>query len=399
LGSAAADAQFGKGITNLLGLKGSKTGAAIGGTVGKEIGKALNFPGGEAIGAVLGSVVGGLFKKSPKGLVTINQAGTSYSGSGKLRSGLTSSGDGISASIANIAEQLGGSVGNFSTSIRQKKKSFYVGAQKFGTQEEAARAALLDAINQGAVQGITQGAQNLLRAGKDIDVQLGKALRFESVFTRLKAYTDPVGAALDGLDREFTGLKNVFAEAGASAADYASLTSLYEKERAIAIEQGNEKLTASLRSLREELLTGDSGLSLRNRLSNAESTYNPLKARVDAGDTAAYDKFAEAYKVVLDLKRQIGGSDQSYFDFLKEGIDTTGKVITGADNIASISAARAPILTPAQNAAPVVSALDQVIAAINAQGGAQNQNLGSVIDLLRQSNVGAYQFAPQYGFG
>src|SRR3546814_4436285 len=57
-----------------------------------------------------------------------------------------------------------------------------------------------------------RSTQRLLQQGKDIDSGLQKALDFESVFTRLKEYRDPVGAALDALDKEFTRLDKIFDE-------------------------------------------------------------------------------------------------------------------------------------------------------------------------------------------
>src|SRR3546814_4448527 len=77
----------------------------------------------------------------------------------------------------------------------------------------------MDLIKDGVILGLRASTQRLLQQGKDIDSVLQKALDFESVFTRLKEYRDPVGAALDALDKEFTRLDKIFDEAGASRSE------------------------------------------------------------------------------------------------------------------------------------------------------------------------------------
>lgn len=113
-----------------------------------------------------------------------------------------------------------------------------------------------DALLDGAVQGLRAGSQRLLQAGKDIDVALQKALDFQSVFDRLKQRDDPVGAALDTLDREFTRLKKIFAEAGATTEEYAELERLYGIERAEAVKEAAERMVASFDYGVRSLTTG-----------------------------------------------------------------------------------------------------------------------------------------------
>src|SRR3546814_9030086 len=51
-----------------LGIKQSKTGAAIGGAIGSFV----PIPGGAAIGGLIGGTIGGLFKKTKQGGATIS---------------------------------------------------------------------------------------------------------------------------------------------------------------------------------------------------------------------------------------------------------------------------------------------------------------------------------------
>lgn len=361
-----------------LGVKQSTTGAMIGGIAGSF----LPIPGGQIIGSVIGSVIGGLFKKTPKGSLTLSNSGSSYAGSGKLQSGLTGLGDSVSESLSNIAQQLGGSVGTFSSSIRQKGKKYYVNGQKFTDADEAARALLLQSIQQGAIQGIRAGAQKLLQAGKDIEVQLTKALKLQDVYDRLKAYDDPMGAALDAVDREFSQLRSIFIEAGESLVD---LERLYGKERAKAVEEVTAQMTATLKGLLNDLTVGDNGLSLRDRRAGALAAYNPLAADIAAGKAVDYDKYAAAAQQLLQIEREIYGSQPEYFSRLKEVTGATQKALGDQTNIAALTAGRDSIFAN-DNATGVTSAVTDMNANLatimQAQLGALNFNIAALPDQI-----------------
>ena len=389
LGIALKGAAIGEatsGILKSLGIKQSKTGAQIGGAIGSFI----PIPGGDIIGSIIGGTIGGLFKKTPKGYSLITgggEGGFNVTGNKSgVRNDLTTASGSVQQGLARLAEMLGGDVGNFrvsigeykgyyrvsgsgSTDVGSKKYPHYAGSDVLydGQDPEAAvRAAIADAIRDGAILGISQAQQRLIAANKDLEVGVQKALDFQSVFDRLKEYKDPVGAALDTLDKEFNRLKKIFAEAGASASDYADLEELYGIERAKAIKEASDKVTASLRSFYDNLTIGDSGRSLRDRLSAAQTAYDPLKARVLAGDKTAYDDFAKAAQDLLDIQRQFSGSQTPYFNLLDEITRITKERIDAEANIASIAQNRdSPFSsTGAQNDngytyAPVVDAIQQ----------------------------------------
>lgn len=426
LKNAAEGAFIGQTASSLIfGNKGSATGSAIGGALGKiageELGKVIGGtlgkfagPVGAIAGGLLGSVVGGLFKKTPKGYAVITGGGEGdFSVTGNksgVRNDLTTASGSVQQGLSRLAEMLGGDVGNFRVSIGEYKGwyrvsssgSSDVGSKKYpkragsdllydGQDAEAAvRAAIADAIRDGAILGISQAQQRLIAANKDLEVGVQKALDFQSVFDRLKEYKDPVGAALDTLDKEFNRLKKIFAEAGASAADYASLEELYGIERAKAIKEASDKMTASLRSLYDSLTIGDSGRSLRDRLSAAQTAYDPLKARVLAGDKTAYDDFAKAAQDLLDIQRQFSGSQTPYFNLLDEITRITKERIDAEANIASIAQNRdSPFsstgqATGANDNAAVVSAIGETngilrsIATMLAAGG-DRYNFGNFL--------------------
>ena len=270
LGGVLAKVISGMQIGNLVGgMVGSKTGGTIGGGLGGALGKKLltgtltkiapelaKFAGplGALAGGILGGVIGGLMKKTKTGSVTLSQiAGgamqrTLTGNSAQLKDIANNMANGLLKGLGNIAEQLGGELGgNVKVSLGMRKKDYVVdptgagrtkgsGVKNFGTDEAAAIAYVTQlAIQQGIVTGISAGAQTLIRASDDLNAQVQKALKFDQVFKDLVKETDPLRSSLDELSVEMEKLKVIFAEAGASAADYAKLEELYAIKQAKAV--------------------------------------------------------------------------------------------------------------------------------------------------------------------
>ncbi len=367
---------LGGGINGLAAIFGESSGV---GKALQSLGKAMpqigaimeaqsfigNLLGNDQIknGGVLNHVIGpfatALFGSVKRGFATIGagaDGNLSVIGSGgnsksRKQAGIGAAGATLDT-LAQIAEMLGGTydASRGSVSIGKSGDSWHVdttgrgklkksqGGLDFDQDYEAAvRAATMDLIKDGVLTGLRASTQRLIQQGKDLDAQLQRALDFESVFTRLKEYRDPVGAALDGLDKEFSRLKGIFAEAGASAAEYADLEALYGLERSKAIEEAASRITSSLQSLFDDLTIGENGRSLRDRMSAAQSAYDPLKARVLAGDKTAYDAYAEAAKSLLDIQRQFSGSQTPYFALLDEITQITKQRIDAEKNVVSIA--------------------------------------------------------------
>jgi uncharacterized protein YcbK (DUF882 family) len=344
VGGSAGDA-----VVDILGIgngsKASKTGGEVGKAVGAAIGTAVGGPVGAAIGSFIGTIqgtlLGSLFGKTPRASAVITSTSSPAKVTGTDRatqesvSGLST---GVQSSLNRIIEQFGGELGAFSVSIGQYKDYFRVsgsGSSQVGDKRfpnyaandtlydgqdanEAVRIAVLNAIQDGAVAGIREGSKRLLAASKDLDAGLSKALKFENAFKDLKKITDPVGAALDEVNLKFRQLRDVAIEAGASAEELAQIQQLYGEQRKDALKQVTDQLTGSLKSLLSDLTIGDSGLSIRSRLANAQAAYDPLRARVAAGDSSAYGEFSDAATTLLELQRQMFGSQDQYFALLDE---------------------------------------------------------------------------------
>lgn len=397
-------------IGKALGIRGSSTGAQIGGALGAATG----IPGGQIIGAILGNVVGGLLKSPKRGSATIGGVGGglgitgTVGNSAALRGTANTLAGSVLESIQNIARQLGATVDSSrgAVSIGQRKDSLRVdpsgrgatkignGAIDFGQDSEAAIAfAVQNLIQDGVITGLRASENRLLRAGKDINAALQDVLSFRSIFDRLKAIKDPIGFAIDEINREFTAYIDLFKRAGASAEEFAQLEELYGLERARAIEDATDRVIGSLRSLLQDLKIGDSGLSLRDRQANALGSFNSLAARVASGDASAFDEFSDVSRQLLDIERQLFGSTQSYFDRLAQITALTEQAIAGQTNVTSIGSNRPNLFDQAPQ-------IDRSIDIMNG-------NLGSKLDAINYNLIalnpasrtgGGFQSGPEYGF-
>jgi hypothetical protein len=338
---------FADSLVKLLGIKGSATGGAIGGAIGNAI-----LPGvGGFIGGALGSIVGGLFKKNPKAYVSLSTDAYGNTEAEKLRAAgkgkaerldsAFQSGNAVFDSLDQLASAFGtGLASNMNLGVIGSYKKQYrfdpdgdgpLAHQSFASAEEAVKAALVNAISKGVITGMRDSTKRLLTAGGDFNKALDKAVQFESVFTDLKSYTDPLGAAIDALDKKFAGLHTIFDEAGASTEEYSKLEQLYAFQRADAVKQATQQMAGTLQSFLDSLrYTGDTGLSLRTRESNARSAFNPLAAQIMGGQRVDQDAFAETAQSYLDIARQIYGSTQQYFDLLSQVTNLTARAITNA---------------------------------------------------------------------
>lgn len=390
LGSALGGNPLGSALGGGIGaVLGKKLGEVIGKEIGGAIGEQFGGPIGEVVGSVAGSLLGGLIGGPRKASATLTGP-NSMSVRGK--SGLLGDAEGLGSSVLTglqrIADALGVSVGSFAVSIGRRGDSFRVdpagGGQtkhrrvkEFNDAGSAIAFAILDAVKDGALQGLRASTRRLIEGSKDIEMGLEKALRFESVFTRLKEYVDPVGAALENVNREFEQLRKVFEEAGASAEEFAKLEELYQRDREEALKQATERTIGSLKSLLADLGVGNPALSLRDRLELAEAEYDPLAARIRAGETVDYDAFAEAARNLLEIERALYGSQGGYFSSLGEVRELTSAAM--AREQAKLDAAEA--------SAPVVTAIDRLeetmAGILNGHLGAVNQNLGRLIELAR----------------
>ena len=363
-------------------------GAAI--AVQQGIGSLLGFDStATAFGGLIGGFIHSLFRKTPAGQSSI----TSIDGDPRIsatKSGVTENLTGISAefqaSLRRIADALGADVGSFGVSIGQRKDYFRVsGNPNYDTgqknvsgllydgkdPEAAIRAALGDALSDGALGGISGASQRILKKYiQDIDRGIEKALMIEDLPKRLQARLDPLGFALDQIDKQFTDLADVLKEGGASAEQITQARQLWELERADAIREIGD----ASQGLKDYLLSLNAGsnspLSLRQQEREAEEALKPyldqigaaesaraeldrlraagaddatIKAAEDAARTAAgqidQSGFQDAAQLLLGISRSSNASGAGFFEQFDRIRSLTNSAIGSIDNAVPIRGA------------------------------------------------------------
>jgi len=360
------------------GSKNSGLGSAVGGVIGKVAGQAIGKsvggalgsamgPIGSIVGGVLGGLVGGLFSKAKTGSASVSNGAIQLGGNnGDARGAANTTAGGIGSSINKIIEALGGSAGAYGFTIGTRKDEFRVSGSaganvtsknpggllyKGKDGAEAARIALLNAIQDGAVAGISEGAQRLLRAGSDIDAQLTKALQFNDVFDRLKQKVDPLGYALGQIDKGFAKLKTVFDEAGATASDYAQLEQLIALQRQEAIDDDAAKQLDKLnerRNLEVRLMEAQGNaagaLALQRTIERSE-TESSLRGLMD--QIYAAEDLATAQQDAASAAEAAQAKFRSFANDLRKFRDE----LTSGDGVASYRGSRASLMATGAMAA------------------------------------------------
>ena len=390
------------GVAGAFGVHLNQTGSQIGGALGSLI----PIPGANIIGSIIGGVIGNVLSaKTGSASIGKNQYGAAgVLGTGGNNAGLTKAlsadGQAVSSSINQIADQLNATVGNFAVAIGQRNDEYRVSAsgnQKNTTskgtgsdiiykgkdQSAAIAAALTQAIAEGAIKGISAASQKILQSGQDLQTAITKASAIENIPVALKAFTDPVGAAVDSLDRQFSKLVSYLQEGDASTQQYLDAQKLYSLQRAAAIKQASDSVTGSLRSLYDSLTVGNDALSLNDRKTAALAAYSPLQGRVAAGDTTAFSDFATAAQNLLGIDRALYGSQDGYFAQLSEITALSKSAIT--DQQTRIDAATASASPFASLNLPTG---ENVVAAVGSQTADLVAELGGRLDAVN-TNLGA----------
>lgn len=290
VGSALEGAVIGQSASRvLLGDKGSSTGAAIGGALGKvageEVGKIVGGtlgkflgPLGSVAGGILGSLVGGLFKKKPSGSTVITGAGDGgFSVSGnkaEVRDSLSAASSSVQAGLNQIAQMLDAEVGSFNVSIGQYKDYFRVsasgsssvGSKKFpkkagsdliydGQDAQAAvEAALRNALEDGAIEGVSAAVKRALLSTNDIEAAVREALAVKDVEDLLSGMADDYVKELRAFEKVAEERLRIGREYGF---DLIELEKHNAEERAKLIDDILQSRVGALKDLLDDLKFGD----------------------------------------------------------------------------------------------------------------------------------------------
>jgi hypothetical protein len=338
-GGAATGAMvqtFLKPLGKMLGIKTSSTGAQIGGAIGSFI----PIPGGDIIGSIIGSIVGGLFKKNKKGSATITNAYDAPTAHGNFKSQTTALAESIQGGILNIANALGGELGNFAVSIGyNKKKDSYVvdetgqgklktGAGKdrtieFKTQEEAVMYAILDAIADGAVKGLSPAVEKALKSNKDLDKAVSEALKVQ----QLEDLIGGIGGSLSRVFKQFDAeAADRVRVAKAYGLDLVKVEQINGEQRAKLLDDLLKSRLGALQDLQKSLLYGDDFEGdAGTRRSAILDQIQKVTADAEKGVEGANDQLADLYQQLIDTSKEAYGTAGSEYtsdrDLVTSGLD------------------------------------------------------------------------------
>ncbi len=266
------------GTLKSMGIKTSKLGGQIGAIGGKAVGTAIGGKAGgqigEVVGAIYGSIVVGLFKKSKTGSASLGFSDGVFgaSGVGGNNKGLQTQSKGliseVSSSLSSMAEQLGGILTERArVSIGYDKKGRVVvdttgagrtkgnGVQNFGKDGEAAAQAFatLDALKDGAINGLSEKVAAALRSSSDLDRAIKEALKVDQIEQLLAGFGGASKKAFVDFERQ---AKERLRIAGKYGFDLVKLEQMNAQERNKLFETSVEKAVGGLKNLLEELTTG-----------------------------------------------------------------------------------------------------------------------------------------------
>lgn len=396
----AAKGQFASGVARSLGIKQSNTGAQIGGAIGAFIPQL--GPLGPFIGGLIGGTLGGLLKKTKTGTATIGAGGgggldiTGTGGnSAKFKAQSSAAADSIIGAAQQLAEQLGGGIeanrATLSVGVRdgklrldtsgrgQTKKSR--GAIDFGEDEQGLiEAAMRDLISDGVITGISQASQNILRAGRNLQVQIEKAALIESIPRRLLQRTDPVRYAVEEINREFGKMIAALKEGGGTAEQFADAQKLYELERAEAIKQATQQAGTAIDQFLKDMVGGNnSPLNRRTVYANAQKALDDFRTDISAGKVVDQQELLSAARNFQEASRSLNGSSQAFFsDF-----DSIFQLLTKARDNAGLNTnvtnlPASPFASDASVQQAIANANDNQVGAIQDQTAALLAGLGGL---------------------
>lgn len=428
IGQIGAAASLGADLGGLIGggSKGGKIGGAIGGVLGKEIGKLIGPEIGKAVGGQLGKVLGGaagplgaiagsliggalggLFKTTKKGTATLGAVdgqadivGTGGNNASRI-SNAKKLGGGVTDALQSIIDQLGGTLGNFSVSIGQRNKKFVVdssgggktkgyGTQSFSDEQDAAIAALADAIADGAVQGLSAAVTKALKSDSDVEDALKEALKVQQV-------EDLLGGLGAQLQREFKSFEQQAADrlriAKKYGFDLVKLEEVNAKERAAIFDRVLEGRIEPLKNLLADLSTGDlsegTAVDKRNALLEAAAK---AKGQAEEGVDGAAATYADLRRRLLELDRGSFGTAGSEYK------DDRATTKTELERIIALETERAKLAQQAaQEALQAAKATATGVDETNDLLAQQNRLLQDIAAAFNISGIGAIGQAAGYG--
>jgi uncharacterized protein (TIGR02594 family) len=380
VGSTAAGAILGP--RSAKGELYSQIGGAIGGAIGSIFG-----PVGSVIGSVLGGLAGGLLggkEKQPNGETNIVwkngrlQTGR-RTGPAEIQSATGSAANTVIQGIEEIAATFGGGIAgqNISVGIAQRAGKWVVderglgrtkgeGTPSFGTAEEAIAYAILDAIKDGVVTGLSPAVEAALKSSPDLQKAMQEALKVQE----LEVLVGGVGKQLEMHFRQFELVaKERLRIAAQYGFDLVQIEQINAEDRAKVLEDVIRERTGALQELLDDMLFGDLFEGTPSDQRNALlQQITQERTRAEAGVPGSTDRLADLERQLLDLSRNTFGTAGSEYATDRE------MVRLDAERIIALETQRAQ------------EAQDRAIAAL-AAAQQQNQLTNETNNILVQGNA------------
>ena len=322
------------GLMEGLGLKNSSTGAKIGGTIGGLTGNPLIAAGASVVGGLIGS----LFHKPEYGTAALTGTDPAIVTGRKSgnRAAAGSAAESVQNGLADIADRLGGAVGEYSLAIGQWDGKWRVNTNAttkalhsnnfrtgpggtltdFGKDGQAAAIefAIRDAIKDGAITGLSDLAQKAI-AKLDVDKAISLAEAFKTITDELDAMSDPLGAEVRNINNSLDSLVKQMNAVGASSGDLAKVEQ-YRSKRL------NEVLKEQLSGITDfiKMLNGEgSGATAVSRLEKSLEEFRGYQSRIAAGDNSVdQSAFTALGQEIFGLARDVYGTSTQPFQEIRD---------------------------------------------------------------------------------
>lgn len=387
---ALGGAEYGGQIAQLgksLGLKTSTTGGQIGGALGAL----APIPGGKLIGSIIGSLVGGLFKKTPHGAAVLSSATGDAAISGNkaaARDAVGSLAGSVQGGLQQIADQLGGVLGAFSVSVGSYKDSFRVsasGSGKVGDKkypkeagadllydgkdaDAAVRAAILNAIADGGIAGLSRAVQKALQSSPDIDKAMREALKVrevEEILGGIGAIMERQFAQFDAQAKERVRIARQY------GFDVIKIEARNAEDRLALTKSLLDAQVGSLQGLIKEMTAGDlfEGSAVDKRTAIIAEIAK-AKGDFDAGKDGSAEVLADLYRQLNAVSKDVFGTTGGFAADRSAILDAAQATIAAAN--AKITAAAA-----ATKSDPALSVTNAALDENNDQNAAMIAALGT----------------------
>lgn len=384
VGGAVAGLGIGESIAGLGKMLGANKGFQTGSKVGGAVGGAVGGPLGSVIGSLAGGLFGSLFYKPRHGMATLTgmDDATLSGNKGSLKKAAGGAAASVQEGLANLAKQIGGTVGKFDLIIGQYDGKWRVrdsaegwngkgglnfkgasgnGLTDFGKEGEADAIAfaIKTAISQGAITGLSQTVQRALQVlGADAAIEFAKS--WKEMMDDYDSIVDPVGSAVRNLISPIDAMRESLIKIGATAEDQTKLADYRTKK----LDQLMKEQMSTYDDLIETLNGKGAGITAADRYRNDLAKFNVLDAKIAKGENVDQNELSKVVSTLFGTAQDYygGTASKEYQDLRQRLID----VVNGGKQLAVNEFNVAAGITSPSNSA----AQDSTTNAIN-QGNAQ----------------------------